>query len=143
MAALLNKIFAKKKADTQKSDISDVKVETKAVVENVERKVARKKLDKKKDANAFRVLLKPLITEKATEVGVLNKYEFLVNRDATRSQIAEIVEKIYGVSPIKVNIVRSLGKKVRHGRKVGTTNDKKKAIVTLSAGDKIEIYEGV
>ena len=115
MAVLLNKIFSKKNTDEKKQ----------------------------KDLNAFRILLKPLITEKATEVGALNKYEFLVSPSATRSQIAEMIEKIYGVSPSKVNIVKSLGKKVRHGKKFGTTKNKKKAIVTLFAGDKIEIYEGV
>ncbi|MFH0814781.1 MAG: 50S ribosomal protein L23 [Candidatus Falkowbacteria bacterium] len=140
MAALFKKIFSKKKADEKKADVN---IETKVVVEKVEKKIAKKKLDKKKDLNAFKVLLKPLITEKATEAVELSKYEFLVSRDATRSQIAEMVEKIYGVSPAKVNIVRTLGKKVRHGRKFGATKDKKKAIVTLNAGDKIEIYEGV
>ncbi|MBI5254241.1 50S ribosomal protein L23 [Candidatus Falkowbacteria bacterium] len=140
MAALLKKIFSKKEADEKKPDIN---VETKAVVEKVKKDIVRKKLDKKKDLNAFKILLRPLITEKATDVGALNKYEFLVSKQATRSEIAEMVEKIYGVCPAKVNIVRSIGKKVRHGRKFGATKAKKKAIVTLSAGDKIEIYEGV
>lgn len=140
MAALLKRIFSKEKADEKKPDIN---VEIKTTIEKVVKKTAKKKIDKKKDLNAFKILLRPLITEKATEVGALNKYEFLVSREATRSRVAEMVEKIYGVSPIKVNIVRTLGKKVRHGKKSGTTKDKKKAIVTLAAGDKVEIYEGV
>ena len=142
MAALLGKIFTKKKKDASvAAKVSDSKKPV--VVEEKEKVVAKKSEEKRTDDRAQKVLLRPLITEKATDASAFNKYEFVVANSATRTEVREAVKKIYGVAAIKVNIVRTLGKQVRHGRKFGKTKDWKKAIVTLAQGDKIEIYEGV
>ena len=116
---------------------------SKKTTEKREQPVVKSKAEKKKNASAYKILLRPLITEKATEAGMFNKYEFVVAKDTSRTEVKELVKKIYGIAPVKVNIIRSLGKTVRQGRKQGKTKDWKKAIVTLAQGDKIEIYEGV
>lgn len=97
----------------------------------------------KQDPTAYRALLMPLITEKATDLAGLNKYCFIVPRAANKTEVAKKIVNVYGVRPIKINFVKRLGKKVRYGRRFGETKTLKKAIVTLKPGDKIELYEGV
>ena len=101
--------------------------------------------DKKetKAGNAYRVLVRPLITEKATHQGVENKYIFEVALKANKIEVAKAIKEVYGVKPLAVNIIRNLGKNVRYGRMTGKRKDWKKAIVTLSQGETIKVYEGV
>jgi len=104
--------------------------------------VKSKKLNEN-TGQAYRVLLKPLITEKGTYLAEHNKYLFEVYNYTNKQEIKKAVKAVYGVMPIKVNIINSAGKKVRHGKTNGVTRDKKKAIVTLPKGKNIEVYEGV
>lgn len=92
---------------------------------------------------AHRVLVRPLITEKAANFGVLNKYAFVVTENANKVEVAKAVLAVYGVKPVNVNIVCVKGKAVARGRIKGRRSDLKKAIVTLKKGDTIQIYEGV
>jgi len=96
-----------------------------------------------KFSRAYRILLKPLVTEKATNLGVLNKYVFAVSPKANKIEIAEAIEAVYGVKPVRVNIIKVEGKTVRRGRTFGRRKDWKKAIVALPTGKTIKIYEGV
>jgi len=105
------------------------------------KKVAKKK--KGDTALAYRFLLKPIITEKATYLGSENKYIFLVAPDANKYEVKKAIQKLYSVSVIQVNIINNDGKKVRFGRIMGRTKATKKAIVTLKKGQAIELYEGV
>lgn len=102
-----------------------------------------KKTGAKNHENAYRVLIKPLITEKATNLGTENKYVFIVARRANKISIARALETTYGVNPVAVNIINSDGKFVTRGRIKGQRSDFKKAIITLKAGDTIKVYEGV
>jgi large subunit ribosomal protein L23 len=92
---------------------------------------------------AFRVLVKPLVTEKATDLSAHNKYVFVITKSANKIEVAKAVYAVYGVKPIGVNIISMKGKVVTHGRIKGRRKDWKKAIVTLKKGDSIKIYEGV
>ncbi len=102
-----------------------------------------KKSRKENTKMAYRVLLKPLITEKGTHLAAKNKYLFLVAGSANKIEIKKAVSAVYNVSPVKVNIINLSGKEVRYGKTSGRTKDKKKAIVTLKPGQTISIYEGV
>ena len=106
-------------------------------------KMVKEEKKAKKQGNAYRILVKPLVTEKASYLGAQNKYVFEVNKDANKIEITEAVEEVYGVRPVSVNIVRVRGKNVRYGRITGKRKDWKKAIVTLPEGKSINIYEGV
>lgn len=97
----------------------------------------------KKAKIAYRVLVKPLITEKAASMGVLDKYFFEVNINSNKIEVANAVEEVYGIRPVSVNIVRMEGKTKRQGRSIGQRKDWKKAMVTLPKGKTINIYEGV
>ena len=87
------------------------------------------------------VLIKPVITEKSMEATQNNKYTFIVNLKANKSQIKEAIEKIFKVKVIKVNSMKIIGKWKRVGKNIGKTSDRKKAIITLKKGNTIEIFQ--
>jgi large subunit ribosomal protein L23 len=91
----------------------------------------------------YKVLRRPLITEKNTRLVEQNKYTFEVARDANKPQIKEAVEKAFKVKVSAVNVIHVPGKMRRAGRMRGMTSPWKKAVVTLEPGNKIEIFEGV
>jgi len=92
---------------------------------------------------AVNVLKEALLTEKATMLSAnLNQYVFSVFPDATRTNIKNAVEQTFGVSVIKVNTLTQKPKtkrdRMRRG-KLGHTSLAKKAIVTLKAGESIDL----
>jgi large subunit ribosomal protein L23 len=94
------------------------------------------------------VLIKPLFTEKATDLSSdLNKYGFVVTKNANKIEIAREIEKRYDVNVLKVNTIYSKGKTKtqfrKSGRFTGKTAGFKKALVTLKEGQTIEIFEQV
>jgi large subunit ribosomal protein L23 len=91
------------------------------------------------DAN--QVIIQPVITEKTTGLGELNKYVFKVDITATKTAVAQAVKGIFSVEPERVNIINVRGKKKRVRYKYGYKTSWKKAIVTLKKGDKIELFE--
>jgi large subunit ribosomal protein L23 len=93
--------------------------------------------------NAYKIIMKPLVTEKVSGLGALNKYVFAVAKNANKIEVAKAIKEVYGIKPIGVNVIRMSGKKARYGRISGKRKDWKKAIVTLPKGQTIKIYEGV
>ena len=93
--------------------------------------------------NLFDVLRRPLVTEKNTSLQAQNKYAFEVDRSANKSQIKQAVEKAFNVKVTAVNVILVPGKERRVGRRVLMSSSRKKAVVTLRSGDKIQIFEGV
>lgn len=91
----------------------------------------------------YKILVKPLITEKATTLVSLNKYAFQVAKTADKKDIKRAIKALYGFAPLDVNIINARGKRVTYGRIRGKKSNWKKAIVTMKAGDKLDIYEGV
>ena len=89
------------------------------------------------------VIIRPVITEKSTDLLSLNKYTFIVHLKANKTQIKQAVEEIFDVKVTKVNTVRVRGKLRRQGTSVGRTSDYKKAVVTLADGHSIEVFEGL
>lgn len=91
------------------------------------------------------VLLRPIVTEKSMTRTGSGKYTFEVRRDATKQEIAEAVAEAFKVDVVGVNVIAVKGKTRRLGRRVGRTPDRKKAIVTVAQGQRIERYftEGV
>lgn len=89
----------------------------------------------------YQIIVRPLITEKNTNLMMFNKYSFEVTRDATKQQIKRAVENIFDVSVLNVRTMNIRGKRRRRGREFGYQRDWKKAIVTLAPGDRIELFE--
>lgn len=89
--------------------------------------------------NAYKIVKSLLQTEKGTMMLPENKYLFWVDRSANKIEIKKAVESIYNVTVVKVNTQMSRGKLKRVRYQEGKTPDRKKAIVQLKTGDKIEI----
>ncbi len=96
-----------------------------------------------KQLHAYGIIRRPLITEKAQNLTAVNKYAFEVDRRANKLQIKEAIEIAFNVHVAAVNTFIMKGKLRRYGRAETKQPDWKKAIVTLSPGDKIELFEGV
>ena len=93
--------------------------------------------------NAHQIIVRPLITEKNTNLMSLNKYCFEVDQKANKQQIKQAVEEVFNVAVVSVHTMNVRGKQRRRGQKLGYTADWKKAIVTLAEGNRIELFEGV
>ena len=78
------------------------------------------------------IILKPVITERTTDVLPTGKYTFKVATDANKIEIADAVEKLFNVEVTKVNTVSVRGRQKRVGRYVGKTASWKKAVVTVN-----------
>jgi large subunit ribosomal protein L23 len=89
------------------------------------------------------VLRRPVITEKNTMLGYLDKYTFEIAPTANKLQVKEAVETAFKVTVLSVNTMTVKGKEKRRGRFRGMTSGWKKAVVTLKPGDRIEFFEGV
>lgn len=94
------------------------------------------------------IIIKPIVTEKMTVQGEkLNRYGFVVDREANKLQIKDAVEKAYGVTVADVNTVNYHGKKksrfTKAGILTGRMNHFKKAYVTLAGEDKIDFYANI
>ncbi|MDD4762176.1 MAG: 50S ribosomal protein L23 [Candidatus Pacebacteria bacterium] len=83
------------------------------------------------------LLKKPYITEKSVDLGSSGKYIFLIDKNSSSSELKKIIEKLYSVNVVKTNIVNLPGKKKRFGSKFSKQEGKKKIIVTLKKGQKI------
>ena len=86
------------------------------------------------------ILIRPLISERSTDLMTEGKFVFVVDKRANKIQIAAAVEEIFKVDVLAVNTVNVKGKIKRRGRTVGRTNSYKKAIVKLAAGETIEFF---
>ena len=89
------------------------------------------------------LILKPIVTEKATLLLEDNKYVFEVALRSTKPQIKSAIESLFEVSVLKVNTARPPRKKKRVGRSVGYKPLYKRAIVTLQEGDSIALFPDV
>lgn len=104
---------------------------------------ANKLRERESNVDARDVILSPRITEKSMANALGSQYTFVVNPHATKTQIRHAIEEIFGVNVLEVNTVNVRGKKrsvARRGNRTsGKQSDTKKAVVTLKAGQKIEL----
>ncbi|AET65965.1 ribosomal protein L23 [Desulfosporosinus orientis DSM 765] len=89
------------------------------------------------------VLKSPVISEKSVGLVEENKYTFWVDPAANKIEIRAAVEKMFKVTVVDVRTLTVKGKMKRVGRYQGKTPDRKKAIATLKAGDKIDNFAGL
>ncbi len=98
-------------------------------------------------STVYEILRRPLVTEKTNyQVGKLHQYVFEVSADATRIQVKDAVEAVFKVTVLRVNVINVPAKRSRKSRSrrlVVSRPAYKKAVVTLSPGDTIQIFEGV
>ena len=87
------------------------------------------------------VIKKPVITEKSMGMLDDNKYTFVVDPRANKTEIRQAIEKIFDVKVTKVATQNRAGKRKRRGWVTGKRPDTKRAIVTLAEGDEIELFD--
>ena len=93
-------------------------------------------------AEMYDIIRRPVVTEKSTLASQHNQVTFRVPLDATKPQIKAAVEGVFKVKVTAVNTLRSQGKVKRFRGFVGKRNDTKRAIVSLAAGDRIDLFGG-
>ena len=90
----------------------------------------------------YQIILRPLVTEKGTHLSErYNSYTFVVNSKATKTDIKKAVEELWSVKVKHVRTQNRRGKPRRHQTSYGYTNSWKKAIVTLEADYKLELFD--
>jgi len=82
----------------------------------------------------------PIVTDKATRLLENNKYSFIVNPKSYKFSIKSAIEELFGVTVLKINTSNLPRKKKRMGKYIGWKPQFKKAIVTLSQGDTINLF---
>ena len=92
---------------------------------------------------AAKVLIEPWITESSTKGLEMNKYVFVVSKDATKEQVKKAISELYKVKVLAVNTVTIPRQHRNYGKTPGWITGFKKAIVTLKAGDSIELIKSV
>jgi large subunit ribosomal protein L23 len=90
------------------------------------------------------VIIEPVVSEKSYGLLERNVYTFRVHPEATKPEIGDAVESIFGVRVRRVNTLNRAGKRKRNRRTgtFGSRPDSKRAIVTLAEGDSIDLFEG-
>ncbi|GHE44536.1 50S ribosomal protein L23 [Streptomyces longispororuber] len=86
------------------------------------------------------VLVKPVVSEKSYALLDENKYTFLVDPRANKTQIKQAVETVWSVKVTGVNTINRQGKRKRTRTGFGKRANTKRAIVTLAEGDRIDIF---
>jgi large subunit ribosomal protein L23 len=96
--------------------------------------------------NTYSTIIRPVISEKSTALGEEGKYVFEVAPAANKIQIKQAVEAAFANKKVEVtavNILHVSGKLRRRGKSAGMTRAWKKAVVTLRAGQRLDLFEGI
>jgi|AntAceMinimDraft_16_1070373.scaffolds.fasta_scaffold00683_12 large subunit ribosomal protein L23 len=133
--AIKKSVVKKPKPLAEKKDA--IKKEDKTIKEKPAKIAKPKKIVK--SHVAWKVLQRPHITEKATELTEENQYMFRVFSRSNKIEIKQAVEDVYGVNVEKVRIINVPPKKRRLGKTQGWRKGYKKAIVKIKKGQEIEI----
>jgi large subunit ribosomal protein L23 len=95
------------------------------------------------DPRHYDVIISPVVTEKSTMASEHGKVVFRVRSDATKPDIKAAVEKLFNVKVEKVNTLVRKGKLKHFRGRSGLKSDVKNAIVTLAAGESIDVTTGL
>lgn len=89
------------------------------------------------------IILAPIVSEKSYALIETGVYTFKVHPSASKPEIHDAVEAIWGVKVVKVNTLNRPGKtkRARRSNRMGSKPDTKRAIVTLAAGNEIPLFE--
>jgi large subunit ribosomal protein L23 len=105
--------------------------------------MAKKPQAKAPEARHYDVVVAPHITEKSTMLSEHNAVVFRVAQGASKPEIKAAIEALFGVNVTNVNTMVTKGKTKRWKGKPYQRSDVKKAIVTLAAGQSIDVTSGI
>jgi len=160
--SLLDKLFKKEKKEketikskagtaeekelTREGKEKKIKKQTKfhpkpKVAKRAARLTSTPRKTRKKYKEAYRILRRPLVTEKATDLAQNSQYTFEVARNANKVEIGKAIESIFDIHVTNVRTLNMRGKIKKYRGREGKTSDWKKAVVSLRKGEKIEVIE--
>jgi large subunit ribosomal protein L23 len=84
---------------------------------------------------------KPLISEKSFAEAALGKFTFVVDKKASKEEIKETCEQLFGVNVVCINTANIIGKVKKTRKGQGKRSDYKKAVISLKKGQKIDLFE--
>ncbi|MBI4427474.1 MAG: 50S ribosomal protein L23 [Candidatus Magasanikbacteria bacterium] len=136
---------ARKKPELEKTkpQIKFGKVEKDVKIKEEKKEEIKKAKKNLLHSNAHKVLVHPLVSEKAAMAEANSVYTFVIDRKASKDAVRQAINDVYGVSPDRVRMINVEGKKARHGRSLGRRGDWRKALITLKKGQTISTHEGV
>lgn len=91
--------------------------------------------------NAFDIVKRPLITEKATKLVEEGKYTFEVMQGVNKVEIKKAIEEVFKVNVVKINVINVRKKERKVGKYEGFRPAVRKAIVTLEKGQTLDVFE--
>lgn len=94
-------------------------------------------------ARAYRVLVKPLVSEKAAHLSSQDTYAFVVDLHANKIEVAKAFWATYNIKPVTVKMVIAPEKTKRTRRGLGIRSAWKKAFIRVPAGSKVDLFTGV
>lgn len=97
-------------------------------------------MNKKQEAKLYSIIQQPVITDKTTKLLEKNQYCFKVNHKVNKTEIKQAIETIFNVKVININTCHEPRKKRKVGHFYGYKKHYKKAIITLSTNDKIDLF---
>lgn len=121
-------LFKRKKEEVKTEERKETEEPTKGV-----------SLPQGKDPRFYKIVEKPIVTEKAVNLSGINNYVFKVSPKANKIEIRKAIEKLYDVRVRGIRIINTVSKKRQVGRFEGFKPGFKKAVVALEKGYKIEI----
>jgi len=89
-----------------------------------------------------KVIIEPIVTEKSNQMRDSGKYAFKVDSRANKIEIMQAARQLFNVHPVACHVMRVKRKPKRVRYQLGYTAEWKKAIVTLRAGEVIQVFEG-
>src|SRR3989338_114883 len=128
-------------ANTPAKKTATQKREGKTTLRKAVAKPSPVKTAKKAGRQAYRVLRRPLITEKSAVLASEGVYVFEVYSSCGKVEVKHAIKELYGVMPRRVNMLAMDGKHVRFGRRSGVRRDYKKAFVYLKSGETIDVFD--
>ena len=88
------------------------------------------------------IILQPVVSEKSYDlVDANNQYTFIVDPRSNKTEIKQAIQTIFDVKVVSVNTMNRKGKLKRTGYMIGRRKNTKRALVTLAAGDSIDVFE--
>lgn len=97
-------------------------------------------MNKRQEAKFYSIIQQPVITDKTTKLLEKNQYCFKVSHKVNKTEIKQAIETIFNVKVININTYHEPRKKRKVGRFYGYKKHYKKAIITLSTNDKIDLF---
>ncbi|MFC6616667.1 50S ribosomal protein L23 [Deinococcus radiophilus] len=91
----------------------------------------------------YDIIQSPVVSEKSFAAMEQGVYSFWVDPKATKPEIKSAIQKAFDVQVVGISTMNVRGKRKRVGRFMGQRNDRKKAVVRLADGQKIEALEGL